>query len=130
MNGRRPPSAFRTAALPPAIHEMVRRLVARWNPDKIILFGSYARGTAAPDSDADLLIVMPVDGPRRPIVAAMFGELAEVPMAKDLILVTPEGLEAQRNDRGTVFYPAVREGVVLYERGRRPAQRRTMDRAG
>ncbi len=130
MNARRPPSALRTAALPPAIQEMVRRLVARWNPDQIILFGTYARGTAGPDSDADLLIVMPVEGPRRPVVAEMFGELADVPMGKDLILVTPEGLEAQRNDRGTVFYPAVREGIVLYERGRQPAQRRAVDRAG
>jgi len=39
------------------IEEMVRRIVRRFAPEKIILFGSHARGTAGPDSDVDLLIV-------------------------------------------------------------------------
>ena len=47
------------------VNEMVRRIVQRFAPDKIILFGSYASGTAGPDSDVDLLIVMRVDGSKR-----------------------------------------------------------------
>ena len=47
------------------IEEMVRRIVERFHPEKIILFGSHARGTAGPDSDVDLLVVMPVQGSRR-----------------------------------------------------------------
>ena len=47
------------------ITEMVRRIVDRFHPEKIILFGSHARGTAASDSDADLLVVMRVEGSRR-----------------------------------------------------------------
>jgi uncharacterized protein len=47
------------------ISEMVRRIVEGFHPDKIILFGSYARGAAGPDSDADLLVVMPVKGSKR-----------------------------------------------------------------
>ena len=46
------------------IDEMVRRIVAAVNPDKIILFGSHARGDAGPDSDVDLLLVAPSDEPR------------------------------------------------------------------
>ena len=48
-----------------AIKEMVQRIVERFQPEKIILFGSYARGTAGPDSDVDLLDVMPVKGSKR-----------------------------------------------------------------
>ena len=124
-----PRASSEIAFLPPATQEMVRRLLARWNPDKIILFGSYARGTAGPNSDADLLIVMPIDGPRRPIVAEMYREIGYVGLPKDLILVTPEGLERQRDDPGTVIYPALREGIVLYDRSRRSAQRGAMGRA-
>ena len=41
------------------IDELVRRIVNRFHPEKVILFGSYARGTAGEDSDADVLVVMP-----------------------------------------------------------------------
>src|SRR5436309_2662545 len=53
-------AAIALTELPTAIHEMARRLVRDFDPDLIILFGSYARGTAGPNSDADLLGVMPV----------------------------------------------------------------------
>ena len=44
------------------IREMVNRIVRRFDPEKVILFGSYATGKAGPDSDVDLLVVMPVMG--------------------------------------------------------------------
>ena len=44
------------------IQEMVQRIVTQFAPDKIVLFGSYARGLAGPDSDVDLLIIKPVAG--------------------------------------------------------------------
>jgi len=47
------------------IKEMVQRIVAGFNPEKVILFGSYARGTAGTDSDVDLLVVMRVRGSKR-----------------------------------------------------------------
>ena len=47
------------------IAEMVRRIVEEFDPHKIVLFGSYARGLAGPDSDVDLLVVMPVRDSRR-----------------------------------------------------------------
>ena len=54
-----------TAERDAQIAEMVRRIVAQSDPEKIILFGSCARGDATPDSDVDLLVVMPVAGSRR-----------------------------------------------------------------
>jgi uncharacterized protein len=102
--------------LPRAIYEMARRLAREFEPDRIILFGSYARGTAGPDSDADLLVVMPVHGSRRRKAAEMERSLAGVGLPKDLLLATPEELEAQRELPGTVIRAALQEGLVLYER--------------
>ena len=48
-----------------AIETMVERLVDRFDPDQIILFGSQARGTAGPGRDVDLLVIMPVTGSKR-----------------------------------------------------------------
>lgn len=101
--------------IPEAIHEMARRLVQQFHPDRIILFGSYARGTARPDSDADLLIVMPLSEPRRRKAVEMELALAESGLPKDLVIVTPEEVERYRHLPGTLIRSAVQEGVVLYE---------------
>jgi len=47
------------------IERMVRRIVRQFRPERVILFGSHARGEAGPDSDVDLLVVMRVEGSRR-----------------------------------------------------------------
>ena len=104
--------------LPTAIHEMARRLIRDFDPDLIVLFGSYARGTAGPDSDADLLVVMPVRGSRRLKAVEMERALAGVGLPKDLVLVTPEEMERDRRLPGTLIRPALQEGIVLYERSR------------
>jgi predicted nucleotidyltransferase len=98
------------------IEEMVRRIVIQFKPEKIILFGSHARGEAGPDSDVDLLVVMAVEGSKRlkatEIDVALFG--INVPV--DLIVVRPEELERYRHQIGSIFYPALRDGKVLYDR--------------
>ena len=98
------------------ISEMVRRIVEGFHPDKIILFGSYARGAAGPDSDADLLVVMPVKGSKREKAIEIDVELAGIGLPKDVIVVTAEEVEKYRDVVGTLIYPALREGKVLYER--------------
>jgi predicted nucleotidyltransferase len=47
------------------IQKMVNRIVKEFQPERVILFGSHARGEGGPNSDVDLLIVMPVEGSRR-----------------------------------------------------------------
>lgn len=98
------------------IDEMVRRIVKRVHPEKIILFGSYARGSATIDSDADILVVMPVKGSKRKRATDIDLALVGVDLPVDVIVVTPEELEQNRNRIGTIIYPALREGRVLYER--------------
>jgi len=98
------------------IDEMVRRIVERYDPEKIILFGSHARGTGGFDSDADLLVVMRVSGSKREAAVQIDLALAGVGMPKDVIVVTPEEVERYRDTVGTIIYPALREGKVLYER--------------
>lgn len=99
-----------------AIAEAVRRIVEGFAPEQIILFGSHARGTAGPDSDADFLVVMPVSGSKRRKAVEIDLALAEIGMPKDVIVVTPEEVERYRNVVGTIIYPALREGKVLYDR--------------
>lgn len=98
------------------IREMVRRIVERFDPEQIILFGSHARGTAGPDSDVDLLVVMPVTGSKREKQIAIRGVLHDIRIPKDVVVVTPDEVERQRNIVGTIVRPALREGKVLYER--------------
>ena len=98
------------------IREMVNRIVDRFHPEMIILFGSHARGEAGPDSDVDLLIVMPVKGSRREKAVQIGVALHDIRAPKDIIVTTPEDFEWRKEIPGTIEWPAAREGVVLYAR--------------
>jgi predicted nucleotidyltransferase len=98
------------------IEEMVRRIVEQFNPDRIILFGSHARGTAWSDSDADLLVIMPTQGSRREQAIAIDLALVGVDLPADVIVVTPEDIKRSRDTPGTVIWRALREGKVVYDR--------------
>ncbi len=110
-----PQPKAKTQQLPAAIHEMVRRIVARFDPEQVILFGSYARGTAGPDSDADLLVVMDFDGMRRPKVVEIYEAIGAVGLAKDIILATPNEWGSGHREPGSLVHTAFHEGVVLYD---------------
>jgi predicted nucleotidyltransferase len=99
-----------------ALQEAVDRIVGGFHPNKIILFGSAARGEAGPDSDADLLVVMPVNGSKRQQAVQMDLALEGIPIPIDLIVVTPDDVEKHRDSLGTIIREAVMEGKVLYER--------------
>ena len=98
------------------ISEMARRIVEKFHPDKIILFGSFARGDAGPDSDADLLVVMPTNGSRREIAVKIDMALFGIPLPADVIVVSPQDVERGRGQIGSFLKPALTEGLVLYER--------------
>lgn len=100
------------------LRQMVKRLVKGFDPDQIILFGSHARGTAGTDSDIDLLVVLPLQGSKRAKQIEMRVALHDIRVAKDILVVTPEEVARHRNIVGTVVYPALREGKVLYARRR------------
>jgi predicted nucleotidyltransferase len=98
-----------------AIAEMVRRIVERFHPERIILFGSHARGTAGPHSDVDLLVVMQPQGSKRRRAVEIHGLLAGMGVPKDVV-VTPEEFEAYRDAPGTVIRTARQEGKILHDR--------------
>jgi len=95
---------------------MVRRIVEQFDPDRIILFGSHAKGTAQSDSDVDLLVVMPVKGSRLEKTIEIGVALHDIGIPKDVIVTTPEDFDWRKNVVGTVERPAVQEGTVLYAR--------------
>jgi uncharacterized protein len=103
-------------AITTIIDEMVRRLVERFDPDQIILFGSHARGAAGPDSDVDLLVVLPVAGSKREKQIEMRVALHDIAVPNDIIVVTPDDVARRRDIVGTIIRPALREGKVLYVR--------------
>ncbi len=97
------------------IESAIQRIVEKFHPAKIILFGSYARGTAGPDSDVDLLVVMEVQGSKRRQAVEIDLALSDRTFPLDLIVVTPEEYEKYRDVVGHILYPAVREGRVVYD---------------
>lgn len=95
-----------------------QRLVAQFHPQRVILFGSQARGSADARSDVDLLVICPFHpqgSRRRDLVLAMDRALHGMGFARDLIVLTPEEFERDRHIPGTVARPAWQEGTVLYE---------------
>ena len=98
------------------INEMVNRIVRHFDPEKIILFGSHARGQAGPDSDVDLLIVMSVEGSKREKQIEIRAALHDIRLAKDVIISRVEEFEWRKDIVGTIEYPAFKEGEVLYAR--------------
>jgi predicted nucleotidyltransferase len=107
----------RRTSLTPTLDRIVKRLVTRFKPDQIILFGSHARGSADADSDIDLLVVMPlVNRKRRQTTLAMQLALKDIQTPKDIIVVTPEEVDRQKDIPGTLIRPALLEGKTLYVR--------------
>jgi len=96
------------------IREMVNRIVRRFDPEKVILFGSYATGKAGPDSDVDLLVVMPVMGSKRKKAVEIGVALHDMGVAKDVIVVRPDEFEWRKDIIGTIEWPAAHEGKILY----------------
>ncbi len=99
-----------------SIKEMVRRIVDRFDPERIILFGSHARGDARPDSDIDLLVVMRVDGSTREKAVEIGVALDDIPVPKGIIVVTPDAYRRRQHIVGTIEWPAAHEGEVLHAR--------------
>lgn len=98
------------------IDGMVRCIIERFDPERVILFGSHARGVAGPDSDVDLLVVMPVSGSKREKQLEIRLALREFQIAKDVVVTTPEEFARRQTIPGTIERPAALEGKLLYAR--------------
>lgn len=98
------------------LKEAVRKIVSEFNPEKIILFGSYAYGKPTPDSDIDLMVIMETKERPHKRAVALRKILKNLGIPKDIIVNTPDEFKQFRDIVGTIVYPAAHKGRVLYER--------------
>jgi len=96
------------------IQEIVRQIVERFQPQKIILFGSYAHGAPTEDSDVDLLLVM--EGDEQPLhLAAQVAAAVDHPFPLDILVFKPSEWEASLMRKGVFATEVMTKGVILYE---------------
>ena len=96
------------------LNDLVQRVIEVAQPERIILFGSAARGEMGPHSDVDLLVVK-AGVHRRNLAARIYRNLYGVDAAVDFVVVTPEDVERYGSSHALVIKPALREGRVVYE---------------
>ena len=95
---------------------MVKRIVAKFHPQQVILFGSHARGDAGPDSDVDLLVVMDFEGTAFDKGLEILQALRDIRVPLDVIVTRPKDFAWRKDVVGTIEWPASREGKVMYAR--------------
>ena len=98
------------------ISTMVDRIVGRFHPARVVLFGSHARNAASEWSDVDLLVVMGDAPDKRAAAVEMRRSLSDMPVSKDIVVTTPDEIARRGDVAGTVLNAALREGKVVYER--------------
>lgn len=99
---------------PAILADTIKRIVEVAQPEKIVLFGSAARGTMGPDSDLDLLVIKGGKFNRHRVTTAIYRHMSGE-IGVDAIVVTPEEVERYRNSFCLVICPAMAEGKVVYE---------------
>ena len=102
------------------LQEMTKIIVDTVDPQQVILFGSYARGTANAGSDIDFMIVadqaFTAGHSRRQEMARLWRRLARFMMPKDILIYSRDEVERWRHTKNHVIAHAFREGKLLYER--------------
>lgn len=105
---------------PEMLTEMAEAIVDTVHPEEIILFGSRAKGGSRPDSDVDLLVVMPdteeATKYRRRLTGDIYRRLARFPVPKDILLYTRAEVEHWRHVRNHIVHSSLAEGRRLYAR--------------
>jgi len=96
------------------LDDLVRRILAVVQPRQIILFGSAARGDMRPDSDLDILVVVPDGTPRRQTAQIIYRNLIGLRAAVDVVVATESDLHQYGDNFSLVYYPALREGRAIY----------------
>src|SRR5437899_212973 len=110
------------------IRRFARRIAERFQPEKIILFGSYAYGEPHNESDVDLLVIMPAANELDQ--SLRLGEEFEWPFALDLIVKTPQKVEHGLREGDGFLCEVLQKGKVLYEASHRPMAAQGRGRSG
>ena len=98
------------------IQKMTDIIVEQFHPEKIILFGSYARGDATEDSDVDLLIIAESSDPRYKRAVPIYRSLSGVEVGIDILVYTPREVQEWSQVPEAIVNKALTEGEVLYEK--------------
>lgn len=98
------------------ISEIVKKIVSGYNPEKIILFGSYASGTPAEDSDIDIFVIKDSELPRPQRTMQLRRMLLGSQIPMDLIVYTPDEVEKEKDEKYSFVYEVLNSGKTVYER--------------
>ncbi len=93
---------------------ILQRVVEAVHPLRVVLFGSAARGEMTPDSDVDLLVVMPEGTHRRKIMEYLHTQFSGLPFPVEIVVATPEDLARYGQSVGLIYRSALGEGRELY----------------
>ena len=96
------------------LERVVDRLVQAFEPEMIILYGSYAEGLATRDSDLDFLVIIAQPITRRAEQKRLLGSFNDVPIPEQVITISKEEFEETRDVIGGIAYPAAKYGKVIY----------------
>ena len=96
------------------IDELVRQIVEAVHPLRIIMFGSAARGDMNPDSDLDVLVVMPDVTHRRHTAQELYLKIHGLGVPFDILVATPSLLERHKDNIGLIYRQVLREGREIY----------------
>jgi len=99
---------------PRVVDRMIQTVVASVQPLRIILFGSAARGEMGPDSDLDVLVVMPNGTHRRKTAQQLYRQIRGLGVPFDIVVATSEDLEVHRSNPGLIYQTILREGTEVY----------------
>jgi uncharacterized protein len=100
--------------LSPSLSMLLDQVVRIAHPLRIILFGSVARGQVGPESDIDLLVVMPNGTHRRHTAQRLYASIHHVSVPFDLLVATPSDLDRHCRNVGLIYSAILEEGVEVY----------------
>lgn len=99
------------------INTVVARIIEFYKPQQIILFGSYAMGTADENSDLDLLLVKDTDEPVLNRTEGIYKVLRDLFLPMDILVYTPSEIRKDKDRKFTFIHQALKTGKILYGNG-------------
>ncbi|MCB1191417.1 MAG: nucleotidyltransferase domain-containing protein [Leptospiraceae bacterium] len=96
--------------------ETIKRIIPTFKPEKIFIFGSYAKGTENENSDLDILIEFKEVEHRRKLAIQIRKLLENFPIATDILVISQDEESKYKQKKWSIYYHALKEGKLIYER--------------